>query len=141
MPTAPGHLRAGPRGSRTPGCGRRSCRRRRAPEGAAAPRSAGLRRAGAARRPRPMTITSFPIFLLALIPSVYVATFVHECGHTLVARWQGFVVTSMGMGIGRPFLVWEWRGTKVYLARTRSASGMTVSHSRQIYGTAGQWAG
>ena len=45
----------------------------------------------------------------------------------MLARLAGYMVLSFGMGVGRPFLVWNWAGTRVYLAWTNPLQGLTFS--------------
>jgi hypothetical protein len=63
--------------------------------------------------------------LLALYPILYVSGFVHELGHALLGGWNGFTVTSFGLGTGRPFWVGRWRGSLVYLGLRRPLQGLT----------------
>ena len=50
---------------------------------------------------------------LAVFVLMYALAFFHELGHALLARWNGFVVTSFGVGAGRFFWVGSWRGTRI----------------------------
>lgn len=62
----------------------------------------------------------FPLMGVVL----YVSGFLHEVGHA-VAGWAcGYTPTSLGMGTGRPFLVFGWKGVRVYLARSRPMQGL-----------------
>jgi hypothetical protein len=66
--------------------------------------------------------------LLALLPVLYLSAFVHELGHALLGRLAGLRVTSFGIGLGRPFLVFGCRGMRVYLARKGLLQGVTFLH-------------
>jgi hypothetical protein len=80
-------------------------------------------------------LLSLLIVLLAIYPVVYVSAFCHELGHALLARWNGFLVTSFGMGIGRPLWVGSWRGSRVYVCRQKPLQGITFSVMTQLYPT------
>jgi hypothetical protein len=69
--------------------------------------------------------------LLALYPILYVSGFVHELGHALMGRWNGFAVTAFGLGTGRPFWVGGWRGSRVYLGLRRPLQGLTFTLTLQ----------
>src|SRR5438128_2503699 len=73
--------------------------------------------------------------LIVLIPVLYVSHFLHELGHVLLGRWNGHVVTSFGMGLGRPFWAASWRGTRVYLSFKRPLQGVTFWFADRIYPT------
>jgi WD40 repeat protein len=81
------------------------------------------------------------VLLLALYPIRYVSAFGHELGHALMGRWNGFVVTSFGLGTGRPFGVRAWRGSRVYLALQRPLQGITFTVAAPIYPTRRQLVG
>lgn len=71
--------------------------------------------------------------VLAFYPVLYVALLCHELGHVVLGRWQGFVITSFGLGIGRPFLVWNWRNARVYLCRKHAFNGLTFMSAPQLF--------
>ncbi len=75
------------------------------------------------------------LMLLALWPVLYVATLVHELGHALLARWNGFTVTSCGVGLARPVFVFTWSGGRYYLAPTLSMQGFTFTFFPALYPT------
>jgi tetratricopeptide (TPR) repeat protein len=70
---------------------------------------------------------SMLIISLSLVPVIYLSTFIHELGHSIFGWLSGEVVTSFGMGTGRPVLVLSWRGTKVYFGNTSALQGITFS--------------
>jgi hypothetical protein len=78
------------------------------------------------------------VILLSVFPVIYLSSLVHELGHALMARWSGFLVSSFGMGLGRPLWVRSWRGSRVYLCRRTPLQGITFSVMAQIYPTRGQ---
>ncbi len=65
------------------------------------------------------------VYLLLILPVAYVSHFLHELGHAVVGRLCGAMVTSFGMGVGRPWLVCSWRGAKTYLCPRRPFQGLT----------------
>ncbi len=66
-----------------------------------------------------------PLVFIPLMGVVlYVSGFLHEVGHALVGRVCGYTPTSLGMGTGHPFLVFGWKGIRVYLARARPLQGL-----------------
>ncbi|MBV9124746.1 MAG: site-2 protease family protein [Planctomycetes bacterium] len=67
--------------------------------------------------------------LVVFLPVFYLSVFAHELGHALVGRWKGLRITSFGLGTAHPFWVGDWRGTRVFLCRTRPFQGMTFSTS------------
>jgi WD40 repeat protein len=81
------------------------------------------------------------LLLLAVYPILYVSAFCHEVGHALMGRWNGFVVTSFGMGTGRPFWVATLGGSRVYLAWQRPLQGITFTVVAHIYPTRRQLVG
>jgi hypothetical protein len=73
------------------------------------------------------------IALLALLLAMYLGAFVHESGHALFGWWMGYRVTSFGMGVGRPLVVWRCGTTRVYFALSRPMQGITfVVHPRLL---------
>ncbi|MGE3806903.1 MAG: site-2 protease family protein [Gemmataceae bacterium] len=72
----------------------------------------------------------FVEIVILLVVCDYLFTFPHEAGHALTAWWQGFAVTSCGIGFGRPLFVINFRGTKLYLCWTRPRGGMTCAYAR-----------
>jgi tetratricopeptide (TPR) repeat protein len=67
------------------------------------------------------------LFLIAVVPVTYLSIFCHEVGHALLGRWSGYIVTSMGVGLAEPLIVWSWGKTRVYLAWKRPFQGITFS--------------
>lgn len=79
--------------------------------------------------PLPDYALAYPVaFLLAY----YASIFLHELGHALMCRRSGFVLTSFGMGVARPFWVGRWLGARVYLGRTRPFQGLTFFWMPQL---------
>jgi hypothetical protein len=68
------------------------------------------------------------LYVLAFYPILYVSAFLHEVGHAVLGRWNGWQVTSLGMGVGHPVAVWSWRGSRVFLGLTRPFQGLCFAH-------------
>ena len=64
---------------------------------------------------------------LNLAVAVYLSTIAHELGHYAFGRACGYVPTSAGMGTGRPFLVFGFRGCRFYLAPKHPFQGLTFT--------------
>jgi hypothetical protein len=62
---------------------------------------------------------------IGLLVGAYVSAFAHELGHALMGWWMGYEVTSFGLGIARPILVFGWGDTRVYFCLRQSADGLT----------------
>jgi tetratricopeptide (TPR) repeat protein len=60
-----------------------------------------------------------------LLPLTYLSIFIHELGHAILGRAAGFVVTSFGIGIARPFFVRSVCGTRIFLCRSHPLQGIT----------------
>ncbi|MDB5352107.1 MAG: hypothetical protein JWN86_3354 [Planctomycetota bacterium] len=73
--------------------------------------------------------------LLACLPALPVAVFMHELGHVLAGRASGFVVTSFGLGIGRPLFVIPVGGMRVYACLVRPLQGITFAFLPQLHPT------
>jgi hypothetical protein len=73
--------------------------------------------------------------IFAFLPIVYVSGCFHELGHALLGRWSGFVVTTFGMGIGKPFFMRTWGGTRFYLARKAPFQGLTLFYHPELFPT------
>ncbi len=73
------------------------------------------------------------VTVLATLPIIYGSFFLHELGHVVMARVSGYFVTSFGLGVGQPFRVWGWRGTRVYLCRRRPLQGITFVLAPQLF--------
>src|SRR5262249_39238551 len=84
-------------------------------------------------------LPSLLVLLLAIYPVLYVSSVGHELGHALMARWNGFLVSSFGMGLGRPIWVGGWRGSRVYLCWKRPLQGFTFAVMAQVYPTRRQF--
>lgn len=67
------------------------------------------------------------VIVLAVLPAVYSAVFVHELGHAVMGRAMGYIVTSFGLGVGRPLAVFSVWGSKVYFCRSRMHLGLTFA--------------
>jgi tetratricopeptide (TPR) repeat protein len=67
-----------------------------------------------------------PLIVLALlIPVFYLSIFAHELGHALMGRAVGFVVTSFGVGTGRPFWTLTVRGVRIFFCHSNPLAGFT----------------
>ncbi len=73
------------------------------------------------------------IVVLAAVPVLYVSTFVHELGHALMGCMNGLTVTSLGLGLGRPFIALKWRGTRIYFGLKAPLLGITWVVYTQVY--------
>jgi tetratricopeptide (TPR) repeat protein len=78
--------------------------------------------------------TSLLLLFLAFLVVERVTSFLHELGHALLGRWNGFVTTSFGVGTNQIFAVWDWRGTRVYLGLS-GKHALTCTLMPQIYPT------
>src|SRR5262249_29625286 len=82
------------------------------------------------------------ILLLQILPGIFIggyfSTFAHELGHALMGKWNGYDVTSFGMGLARPLLVFTWRGTRVYACWKNYDRGLTFAVYLQPYPTKAQ---
>jgi tetratricopeptide (TPR) repeat protein len=78
------------------------------------------------------------LLVVLCVVVLYLSSFCHEVGHALLARAAGLVVGSLGMGLGRPLLVWGWGDARLYLARTRPLQGVTFAVSANGRMTRGQ---
>ncbi len=65
----------------------------------------------------PMTLVVLPVF--------YVSGFLHEVGHAVMGRLCGYVVTSFGMGLGRPLFVGRCGTARVYVCLAKPFQGIT----------------
>jgi hypothetical protein len=79
------------------------------------------------------TLLVLPVMLLALFPVLWVSAFVHELGHALLGRLSGYRVTSFGLGVARPILVCNCRGTRLYLCLRRPLQGITFFLVPQVF--------
>jgi Peptidase family M50 len=75
------------------------------------------------------------LFILFAVPMVYISVLIHELGHALFGRAAGFVVTSLGVGTGRPLCVIPVGGTRIYLSLAGRLAGLTFAFSPQMYPT------
>lgn len=71
--------------------------------------------------------------LLAIIPAYYLAVFIHEVGHVVMAKLCGYEVTSFGLGLGGPMWVGKWRGTRIYFALKKPMQGITWAIFPQLF--------
>ncbi|HEV3443044.1 MAG TPA: site-2 protease family protein [Gemmataceae bacterium] len=77
----------------------------------------------------------FVLLLAGTLLVVYVSHFFHELGHVVVCRWNGYLVTSFGLGFGKPLLALTVCGTRLYFCRSRLLFGLTVWFPESIYPT------
>jgi hypothetical protein len=83
--------------------------------------------------------TQFALCLLiAFLPITYVSNFLHEAGHAVAGRAAGFVITSFGLGVARPFLVVPCGRARVYLARSRPLQGFAFTFMPQLLASRAQ---
>ncbi len=78
---------------------------------------------------------SMSFFLVWMFGSV-ITTFVHELGHAVFGNWAGYVVTSFGIGLGRPWLVIPVRGVRFYWGFVRPLQGITFAYPPRLFPTA-----
>lgn len=57
----------------------------------------------------------------------YISIFAHELGHALIGRWMGYQITSFGMGLARPLIVFDWGSTRVYFCWKDAALGFAFN--------------
>ena len=67
------------------------------------------------------------LFCLLLLVAVYLSVIVHEVGHALAGRAMGFVVTSLGLGTARPFLVLPISRARFYFGLSQPFQGITFA--------------
>src|SRR5262249_2653629 len=79
-----------------------------------------------------VTFTPWLIYLLWVISVLYVSVFVHELGHAVMGWRNGFVVSSFGLGFGRPFLRFRCRGTLIYFRLRPPTQGVTFTVARRL---------
>jgi len=70
---------------------------------------------------------------------LYVAVIFHELGHALAARWVGFSVTSVGIGLRRPLFIVPIGGTRVYCCLDEVAVGYTFIEHPSFTVSPRQW--
>lgn len=66
------------------------------------------------------------IYLGLLLPILYVSSLFHELGHAIMGRCAGYIVTTFGMGLGKPLLKLRVAGMHVYLANQSPFQGLTL---------------
>ena len=54
--------------------------------------------------------------VLAIVPVLYLSALFHELGHAVMGRAAGYMITSFGMGTGRPCWVIPIGGTRIYFS-------------------------
>jgi hypothetical protein len=64
---------------------------------------------------------------LFLPAALYLCVVVHEAGHALTGMALGFVVTSVGLGTSRPFLIFPMGRTRLYLGLIQPFQGITFA--------------
>jgi tetratricopeptide (TPR) repeat protein len=70
------------------------------------------------------------LFLALLL--IYPLTCVHELGHAVCGKLGGFLVTSCGVGVSRPFWVFRAGGVRFYLAKGQALQGITFALSPRL---------
>src|SRR5207245_1322984 len=67
-------------------------------------------------------------------PILVVSVFIHELGHAIMAWLNGFAVHSFGVGLKRPFLVLNLRGTRIYFGlRGAATKGLTFAQPCRVF--------
>ncbi len=77
--------------------------------------------------------TPLIVIVVAIAAILYVSGFIHELGHAIMGWRNGFVISSFGLGWGRPLWVVRWRGTRIYFCLRRPFNGFTFAVAPQIY--------
>ena len=67
------------------------------------------------------------LFCLFLLAALYLCVIVHEAGHALIGMAVGFVVTSVGLGTARPFLIIPMGRARLYLGLIQPFQGITFA--------------
>jgi hypothetical protein len=73
------------------------------------------------------------LYYLLLLAALYPGVIVHEAGHALVGKALGFVVTSVGLGTARPFLILPMGRTRFYLGLVQPLQGVTFAFLPRPY--------
>ena len=71
------------------------------------------------------------MFIVYCILTFYFSLFVHEAGHAFFGWRGGYRITSFGLGTGKPLLVHNWRGIRVFLCRN-FGNGLTFAVCPQL---------
>ena len=74
-----------------------------------------------------MTLPHLLMLCSAGLVAVYVGVIVHEAGHALIGKAFGFVVTSVGLGVGRPFLIIPAGRARLFLGLVQPFQGITFA--------------
>ena len=68
------------------------------------------------------------MFFVYYLFAFYFSLFAHEIGHAFWGWRGGYLVTSFGIGMGKPLWVSDWRGIRVFLCRgMRGGTAFVVS--------------
>ncbi|MDR3623081.1 MAG: hypothetical protein P4L85_27255 [Paludisphaera borealis] len=70
---------------------------------------------------------------LFLLAALYTCVIVHEAGHALIGQAVGFVVTSVGLGTARPFLILPMGRARLYLGLIQPFQGITFAFLPRPY--------
>jgi hypothetical protein len=73
------------------------------------------------------------IVILAIMPMVWMAIFVHEAGHALMGWLVGFEITAFGVGLGRLIFVLKCCGVRIYFGLQHSFRGFTWVSYPQLF--------
>lgn len=80
------------------------------------------------------------LLLLAAVPILYASVWIHEIGHVLLGRAAGLVVTSFGLGTGRPLLATRHGFPRAFLCRSHPLQGLTFWFAPHLFPTSAQQA-
>jgi peptidase M50-like protein len=76
--------------------------------------------------------------VLTFLPLFYASIFLHELGHAVAGRAVGFVVTSFGLGMARPWLVIKCGRMKIFFCWVHPFQGLTFVVMPQLYPSKGR---
>jgi hypothetical protein len=85
--------------------------------------------------------TALILILVAIAAILYVSNFIHELGHAIMGWGNGFVISSFGLGWGRPGWVVRWRRVRLYFCLHRPFHGFTFAVTPQIFSSRRQKVG
>jgi hypothetical protein len=75
---------------------------------------------------------------LGFLPALYVSVFAHEVGHALIGRAAGYLITSFGVGVARPFFVLPVCGVRIFFCRSKPMNGLTFAWHPHILPSRGR---
>jgi WD40 repeat protein len=83
-------------------------------------------------RPVRVAVVETVILGLAFFPAIGFTVYLEQLTIALLCRASGFRLTSFGAGVARPVWARTWRGVRLYLARERMTSVLTVGFSTDL---------